>query len=235
MTKQTTLFILIVLGIISYGCQMDHKAKNNSNQEVIQDQTPAEETIAEQTPEEQTVDHSAVGTFDNNTERDPTDDELNEYGIITNLEDIGYPRYICTIEFPERQMSVDFNLNIEDVELNGTDQYELAGKYATIYYTTDFENDLIDMYYNGKSVFGEYAQETIDPEWNIFTGILSGADEATPGDLPGEVFVTDQNERQLNFEYYVDDAMVEVNGKEVTVYYSGRGVSRITYIKTSEE
>ena len=50
--------------------------------------------------------------------RDPTDDELNEYGLIASVEDGPYPMYSVTIEFPERRMRQSFSLNIEAVDMD---------------------------------------------------------------------------------------------------------------------
>lgn len=168
-------------------------------------------------------------------EREPTNDEIREYGLVYEVEDMGYPFFAVDMEFPERQAKASFSLNIEAGGIDHDAVYNMKGKYATIYYTADDEPGLVDMQLKEKSLFGEYAPEKIDPEWKKITGKLSGADEPTPGDLPGSVTVTAKDGNAVTFGYYVDNAMVAANGKEVTAYYYMRNKNNITYVKVSAE
>lgn len=186
--------------------------------------------------EEATTDTIAVE--ENTTppgQREPNDEEIREYGIVKEVEDMGYPMFAVDMEFPERNMTASFSLNIEVGGIDHDAVYKMKGKYATIYYTADVEPYLADMQVKGKSLFGDYAPEKMDPDWKKITGTLSDADEPTPGDLPGSVTVTAKDGNTVTFGYFVDHAMVAANGKEVTAYYNMREKNNITYVKVAAE
>ena len=61
-------------------------------------------------------------------EREPTEDEIREYGIIKTIEDTEYPMFVVTVEFPERQTTAYFNINIEALPQSDSDLYALKGK-----------------------------------------------------------------------------------------------------------
>jgi len=63
---------------------------------------------------------------------DEQDDELRAYGLIETIEDGAYPFFVVTVNFVEREMKADFNLNIEAISLNQEGLTSLIGKYAII-------------------------------------------------------------------------------------------------------
>jgi hypothetical protein len=166
-------------------------------------------------------------------EDDDQDETIREYGKVVKLEDGAYPMYIVTIDFVERNFSVDFNLNLEEVNIDGETLNNLPGKYVTFDYTSELIADLNDIHFNGKSLYGKYAPE-MDDTWNRFTGTLSGA-ESLSGDLPNLVTITNNEGETKNFELYVDDTVMKANGKEVTAYHSERAVNTIVRIEPSED
>lgn len=174
----------------------------------------------------------ATTLTDSNGEREPTDDEIREFGLISEIEDGAYPMFNITMEFPERQQSASFNLNIEEIALSVEELLALQNKYATVYYSGEEESQIFDVHLNNQSIWNE---EEADFELEQVTGILAGANDITEGDLPDEVSITTSNGEKLSFEHYIDEAMVAVNGKEVTVYYSTRYLNTITYMKKSED
>lgn len=180
----------------------------------------------EQTSEEEEPD-APVGF----TVREPNDDELNEFGMITDMEDAGYPLYNVTIAFPERGSSNNFSLNAEEAALSHEASAYLE-KYATIYYESEESTEVLDVIFNGQSLLGEYAPE--DHEGlESFTGILRGASSAS-GDLPSELKVEGEDST-LSFEYFVDEPTMTANDQSVTIYYYTRYVDVITYLELSEE
>ena len=188
---------------------------------------------------EQPID--TVTTVDTDTEVDTTstneykatDDDIREFGIIEDIEDGAYPFFSVTVNFVERKMKQSFTVNIEAVSIDSETLLGLKGKYATIYYTSDLENDLNDLHFKGKTLFGEYAPE-MDASWKKTTGVLSGANSLS-GDLPGKITITDSKGKKIVFEEYVDDEMMKVNGKTVTSFYSLKAVNKITHIEPSTE
>ena len=107
----------------------------------------------------------------------------------------------------------------------------LVGKYVTLYYTSEWVEDINDLYFEGKSLSGKYAPE-LDKEWTVFKGTLSGA-ASLSGDLPSLITITNSAGESMSFEWYVDDEVSKADGKEVTAYYSGRAINTIVEIKTS--
>jgi hypothetical protein len=166
-------------------------------------------------------------------EREPTGDEIREYGIIKTIEDAEYPMFVVTVEFPERQTTADFNINIEALPQSDSDLYALKGKYATIYYEDDSENMLMDIHFNGKTLYGKDAPE-IDDSYKSITGILSGAETETAGDLPNTIYITDKDGVEMPFKEFIISEVVAKNGKTVTGYYYTRYNQTITYIKESK-
>ncbi len=201
------------------------ESKENSGTEIVSDS----ENISDST------DIMSEGNYENGDEElleeyyEPTEDEIREYGIISEIEDGAYPIFNITVEFPERQMQETFYLNIESISMDMEALYKLQGKYATIYYTIDDEYDLYDVKLDGKSVLGEYAPKEDYSTDNVI-GILEGAEKETYSDLPGIISVTDENGRKYNFEWFVDDLMVKANGKKVTAFYSIESNTKITHL-----
>lgn len=177
-------------------------------------------------PEEQ-----AVTALD---EREPTDDEIREYGILTEIEDAPYPMFSIDVEFPEREMSQSFLFNVEESPLNMESLMALRGKYATFYYTSDEEPDIYDIHYECESLLGEDAIDITDADDEI-TGVLSGAESVSAGDLPDEITITSKDGKAMAFECFITEEMAAGNGEEVTVFFSKRYVNRITYISHSKD
>lgn len=167
-------------------------------------------------------------------EREPTDDEIREFGIIKKIEDGIYPMFIFTIEFPEREFQMEFNLNMEFVNMEPKSIDQLLGQYASFYYLIEEEEDLIDVHYKGKSLMEDYVPEMSD-NWRKVSGILSGAEEETVGDLPGNISVTSEQGEVYHFYYYVDTSMLKANGKEVTAFYNIHSNQKISYLRVSKD
>jgi hypothetical protein len=148
-----------------------------------------------------------------------SDDVLEEFGKITAVVDGSYPFFIVSINFEKRDFSIDFDLNIEAIDMNMEQLYACIGKYARIYYISEMENNLTDLQLNNTSLFGEYTQD-YDPEWNTFSGILSGANTITTGDLPSTITITNQSSDALQFELFIDKEVRKANNKLVTAFYS---------------
>lgn len=164
---------------------------------------------------------------------DYDDDSIREYGLIEKVEDSGYPIYIVTVNFVERKFKIDFNLNIESIPMDSAELENMKGSYAIIDYTSDIENQIVDIYYNHSSLQGKYSPEK-DESWDKFTGILSGA-ESLSGDLPSKISVTNSLGDKMNFDYFVNEKVQKVNGKEVSVYYYSRAVNTIVMLTPSTD
>ncbi|MEI7584955.1 hypothetical protein [Runella sp.] len=160
-----------------------------------------------------------------------TDDGIKEMGILKEVEDSGYPIATLTIEFPERKFQEYFTINFE--ETKGADLQTIrkwVGRYVSFTYNSDLTNALLDVQVDGKSLVSEEKIE-LSADAKKVTGILRGADEETPGDLPGKVTITTSDDTVLSFPFFVTKEMVEANGKSVTGFYEERTQNTITAIK----
>jgi hypothetical protein len=167
-----------------------------------------------------------------NADREPLDEEFNEYGLVKLVEDLGYPFYNLLIEFPERQMEASFMVNKEDLSYSGATLEELTGEYISFYYVNETENNLSDILYNGKSVLGEYGYH--DNDMKVVVGTLTNAEAETQGDIPGNILITTANGDKYSIDCFISSEIVAVNNKEVKVYFSEEFVNKITYIRLSE-
>lgn len=160
----------------------------------------------------------------------PNGELVHETGILKNYEDGGYPFATLTIEFPERKFEETFSLNLEEVkDINQETLSKSIGKYLDFSYVSNFENALMDIQSNGKSIFKTDAIP-VTKEMKSITGVLSGANEVTGGDLPNKIFVSN-GEQTLDFEYYVTEEMVKFNKKTVTVFYEERTSNDLVELK----
>ncbi|MFY0630576.1 MAG: hypothetical protein JXR05_09355 [Flavobacteriaceae bacterium] len=211
MKIKNSLLIVLLATTFLLGCKSEPKKKSTDTETIKKD--------------------TIVNTDSETKEYEPSDDDIREYGIIERVEDATYPFFEVTLNFVERNIKQDFNLSIESISLTDSELYKLKGKYATIYYTSDLVNDLVDLHFEGKSLFGEYAPD-MNSNWKKIIGTLSGA-ESVSGDLPGKVTVTDSNGQKIEFELYIDDETVKANGKTVTAFYTLEGVNTVTHIEPS--
>ena len=160
----------------------------------------------------------------------PNGELVHETGILKKFEDGGYPFATLTIEFPERKMEETFSLNLEEVKnINQELLTQSTGKYLDFSYVSNFENALMDIQNNGKSIFKTDVIPVTKAMKNI-SGVLNGAKEVTGGDLPNKVSVSNSNQT-LDFEYYVTEEMVKYNGKTITVFYEERSTNNLVEIK----
>lgn len=165
--------------------------------------------------------------------REPYDDEIREYGRVVGLEDGPYPMFAISIEFPERKLFRDFNLNIEAISLNVEELNNLQNQYVTLYYTSELDVNLYDLQLNGKTVLGPDA--FLSDNAKEFTGILTGAEAPTESDLPDKLTITSPEGEPLILKYFVTEEITTANNQEVTAFYSTRTLEKLTYLEPSAE
>lgn len=226
MKNRTILLLIAISTVLIYSCTPD-----GSKSELDSVKEPA--SSIESNSENKLSKKPNVNEPKGSEGREPTDEEIREYGKIINIEDGVYPMFVVTFELPERQMKSMFKLNIEAITLDSETLAGLEGKYISFYYTSELENDLADIHLNGTTLLGEYAPE-LNLSWKNITGVLKGAENETMSDLPDEITVTDENGKVISFEYYITPEMVAANGKVVKAYYLIRGIETITYVSPAE-
>jgi len=168
-------------------------------------------------------------------DREPTHDEISEYGIVKAIEDAQYPMFVVTVEFPEKQTEADFNLNVEAIPQTEEDLANLQGKHVTLYYVDTSDNILMDIQFNGKTLYDDEEAPELDSSYKSITGVLSGAENETVSDLPDTIYITTANGNKMAFEEYITPEIVAKNGKIITGYYYMKYDQTITYLKKSEE
>lgn len=166
-------------------------------------------------------------------QREPYENEIREYARVVGLEDGPYPMFIISLEFPERKMFRDFNLNIESIGLSVEELNNLNNKYVTFYYTSDLDVMLYDLQLKGETVLGPDA--FLSDNAKEITGILTGAEAPTASDLPGQITITPAEGEPLTIKYFVTEEMTSANNKEVTAFYSTRTIENLTYLEPSED
>jgi RNase P/RNase MRP subunit p29 len=160
------------------------------------------------------------------------DDTINERGLLKAVEDSGYPMATLTIEFPERNFTEHFIVNLEAVKgVNMNSLKKWVGKYVSFSYTSDFANSLMDLRINGKSIFNDNPIE-ITTETKKITGVLKGAKAETAGDLPDKISIVSKD-NNLTFDFFITKEVVNVNGKRVTGLYEERVENTIKSIRLS--
>lgn len=160
----------------------------------------------------------------------PNGELVHETGLLKKYEDGGYPFATLTIEFPERKFEETFSLNLEEVkDIKQETLSKSIGKYLDFSYASNFENALMDIQNNGKSIF-KTDVIPVTKEMKSITGVLNGANEITGGDLPNKVSVSNA-QQTVEFEYYVTEEMVTFNGKTITVFYEERTTNDLVELK----
>lgn len=155
-------------------------------------------------------------------------DTLSEFGRIKSVEDGVYPMYNLVIEFPERQFSETFLLNAEEIrDLDLEKLSNSVGKYISFQYTSEFENALLELKYNGKSLLDFDDPFEPIPEIKTIEGILKNAGEPTKSDLPDQISISAADGASEKFDYYITPKIAKANGKKVLAYYEIRTANRI--------
>lgn len=155
-------------------------------------------------------------------------------GVLQTVEDIGYPMAFVKIDFPDMKTTEEYILNMSEIpnlDINVLNKWK--GKYVKFDYYATTVNALLDVRQNGKSIFPE-GNQALGSDVKKIAGVLSGAAEESQGDLPGTVFITDKQHKELAFDYYVTPELVRVNGKNVVGYYEERMQYIITKIKPTK-
>ncbi len=151
-------------------------------------------------------------------------------GTLLEAEDSGYPFAYLVIEYGYKKTKEYFDIQLEEVKtVNMDDLVQMKGKKVSFTYTTELSDALLDIEAGGKSLIAEKPFDK-KAETKTIEGILSGADEVTPGDLPGSVTITPSGGKAATFDFFVTEEMVKANGKKVKGYYETRTTYHIKSI-----
>lgn len=158
---------------------------------------------------------------------------ITERGLLTLVEDAGYPMVVLTIDFPERDFSEQFVMNLAEVNtLDARVLYGAVGKYVSFDYSSVIFNALLELEYNGRSLlYDDGSTPALNDDTYIITGILSNAEYETSGDLPDELFITTEEEITERFPFFITPEIVEANGALVMGFYEQRTQNTIHAIE----
>ena len=146
-----------------------------------------------------------------------------ELAVFIKGEETWYPYFMATFHFSDRNEIENININIEESMLY--DSFDsLIGKTVMVHYEEIITNKIQKW---GKPK-NEADREAINPEWEVITGTLSGAEYIANGDTPDELDITNEERSDFTFECWVDSDMMEINNTIVTVYYIPRKDKKIT-------
>ncbi len=161
------------------------------------------------------------------------DDVLTEFGILSDIEDSGYPFFSANMTFPERNMVIPFTLNAEALGMAPDEIAALEGQYVTIDYTTDLEKTVYEIELEGDFLMGTKDRAELS-DYNTARGLMGGA-EITMGDLPGTFYLEDAEGGHVYFEEFIDDDMMKGNGHDVVIYYLSSVQNEIVKITKPDE
>lgn len=151
-------------------------------------------------------------------------------GMVISVEDGGYPLFNLTID-PAEADPLTLTLNDADADLGGASPSEFAGKESVVYYRTVTENSLMDLRQGEQSLMPE---AVAGDQASTVTGVLSGAEAPSGGDLPDVITVTDASGAATEFPYFITPEIVAANGQEVTALYVPSDRDLVTYIRAAE-
>jgi hypothetical protein len=152
---------------------------------------------------------------------------------LNQANDITYPWFYLVLT-PETGGAVGARFNDYVTEVPGGLE-ALVGKPVIAKVKVTEEVRALDVLVNGKSVLfaDDMAKPVSKGVRKAMIGRLDGAAQTTQGDMPSLLTITGKDGPPLTFEYYVDDALVKVNGKEVTLAYEMQAVSTVVDLKAA--
>ncbi len=184
------------------------------------------------TPMENNMNAVELQKGDDQTEKSSFKTGIKELGLLKNVEDSGYPFFTLFIEFPERQFSEYFTLNLEELQdISPQELTNAIGKYVSFEYNSDLINALIEIEYQDKGIILHDDTVFQNDDLKRITGVLSNAAEETIGDLPGEIYITTEEEITEKFSFFITSDIVALNGKVVTAHYEQRTLNTITSLE----
>ncbi|MBK7221183.1 MAG: hypothetical protein IPH94_07580 [Saprospiraceae bacterium] len=187
------------------------------------------------TPMENNVNTVKLNDETQQAKKSSTEAGIKELGLLKSIEDSGYPFFTLYIEFPERGFSEYFSVNLEELQnIDSQDLTNAVGKYVSFEYHSDLINSLIEIEYLDKGILLQDNTVFQNDDLKRITGVLSNAAEETTGDLPGEIYITTEEEITEKFSFFITAELVALNGKVVTAHYEQRTLNTITSLEITE-
>jgi hypothetical protein len=227
MQNALLFFVVILTFLLPTGCNLQGETAEQPSSPPVLAQSDTT-VYAEPAPA------MPVPPSEETTDQEPGEEKIRTTGIIERIEDGGYPMFVITVHFPERNEQAEFTLNVEAMAMDVSVLTSLEGKYANIHYQSKLENALYDLRFQAASLFGAYAPETTDPAWKTISGTLQGAGTETQGDLPNEFSVVNEQGEAVVFEEFITSEIAAANGQPVTAFYAIRSRETITHLSPLE-
>lgn len=164
------------------------------------------------------------------TQTEEKTNQKRDLGTVVYVEDAGYPMFAIDIKSDTTGKTTAFLLNVEDVDMEHNDVYQLKDQKVEIHFTEKKDPFVMDIVHADTAILGNYAPANHNG-FSSISGTLSGAEEPSQGDLPGDFSITASENEKMQFEYYIDEQLSLINGQKATVYYEFRAVYSIKKIK----
>lgn len=140
-------------------------------------------------------------------------------GQVVRVEDGGYPRFTVTMRPDGAAEELLLSLNAEAATLGELTPEGFTGKKAEVSYTVTERPQLLDIKRGGQSLLPPVEEQPAADTPLTVSGVLSGAEAVTAGDLPDEITVTDAAGKATVFEYFITPEIVAANGGPVEATY----------------
>ena len=111
--------LMVAAALVLYGCDSEPAEKNS-----------ADATIS-------------TSTGENESTENVDDDVLHETGVVTHVEDNGYPTYTFTVQLHAGQPGLDLTANVANLDLGDASPESFAGKTVSLDYVSGEEPDLM--------------------------------------------------------------------------------------------
>jgi hypothetical protein len=151
-------------------------------------------------------------------------------GVLT-IEGEDYPRYSAILTPAAGDEAVELYIDDSEADSVGDGIASLNGKAVLAYYTVDGDNRLGALTAEGKELLDPNPYFEAETEIRSITGVLTGVNPPTQGDLPSLITVTAPDGQSVEFEYFVYDPLPDYEGKTVTARYVFETRNGVTWVR----
>lgn len=158
-------------------------------------------------------------------------------GEVTKVEDAGYPMFHVIVT-PASGAPVEMLWMAEDdsvkVAPEDAQPASFQGKQVEVSFSRVASFSLAEISRDGKALLQREPGEGFAMPANVktITGVLSGPDQLTAGDLPDELTVKDSTGAVVTVQHFIiEDAILKAVGKTVTMSYTDDQDTNLTGIR----
>ncbi|WP_143525199.1 hypothetical protein [Labilibacter marinus] len=158
-----------------------------------------------------------------------TNNEVKESAIVKKVEEAGYPMFMMTFYFIDRDETESIFVNSEGIKFNDLPLSQLLNKTVVVSYLNTSKTNMHRLY-GATDEVGE-----IDPAWQVKKGIVQKIEGGSEGDLPDIVTIKAEDGTTIDFDYYIDADMMLLSNKPATIYYTTSETKEVSSIQLQEK